>query len=103
MGKPRESRANREDECSGRFWEGRFRLRILLDEASLLARAAYVDLNPIHAAIAETPETSDYTGAKDQIDDLAKRQDRSRPSTHDWERSRRRRTSGWMSPIEIDE
>jgi len=96
-------RANRGDECTGRFREGRYKLQNLLDEASLLASAAYVNLNPIRAAIAETPETSDYTGAKDRIDDLNEREDRTRPSTHDWERSRRRRKSGWMSPIEINE
>lgn len=40
---------NAEDKTTGHFWEGRYKLQNLLDEASLLARAACVGLNPIRA------------------------------------------------------
>ncbi len=80
-------RANREDDVTGRFWEGRYKCVKLCDEAALLACLAYVDLNPIRAGIAPTPEASDYTSVQRRIESASGKPDR----------------DVFLSPLTIDE
>jgi REP element-mobilizing transposase RayT len=87
-------RANREDEEQGKFFQSRFKAVRLLDETALLACAAYVDLNPIRAALAETIESSDHTSAQRRCQTLAVCQKGAKPPTP---------LDRMLSPVQIDE
>jgi hypothetical protein len=59
--------ANKEDDCKGTFWESRYKSIAILDEEALLATCAYIDLNPVAAGIAATPETSRHTSVRRRV------------------------------------
>lgn len=93
-------RVNKEENNSGRFWAGRYKMTRILDETALLAVAIYVDLNPIRAGIAKTPETSCYTSAYDRIHaDGAARRNAVRGSSP---AAKSTRGDGWLSPIPLE-
>ena len=60
--------ANRQDGARGAFFESRFKSVAILDDEALLATCVYIDLNPIAAKIADTPETSDHTSIKQRLE-----------------------------------
>ena len=67
LNEPIARQANKEDHCTGHFWEARFKSHALLDEEALLTAMVYVDLNPVRAGITKTPESSNFTSVKERI------------------------------------
>jgi hypothetical protein len=59
--------ANKEDRVKGRFWESRFQCQALLDNAAIATCMVYVDLNPVRAGLAHTPEQSNFTSIQERI------------------------------------
>ena len=72
--------ANKEDNCTGRFWESRFSSQALLDEKALAACAAYVDLNPIRAGLAKSLTESEHTSIKRRCEQAEQAQQPNHPN-----------------------
>ena len=70
-------RANQEDGCKGHFFEQRFYSGALLSERAIVAAMAYVDINPIRAAIEKTIEDCANSSIALRLADL------DRPVPHD--------------------
>lgn len=68
LNEPIARQANKEDGCTGHFWEARLKSQALFTEDALLSAMAYVDLNPIRACMAGSPEHSDFTSVKERIE-----------------------------------
>jgi len=67
LNQPIARQANLEDKCTGKFWESRFTSQALRSEEALLSCMAYVDLNPVRAEIADTPEHSAHTSIRERL------------------------------------
>ena len=59
--------ANKSDGCRGAFWAARYKSIAILDDEALLACSVYVDLNPLAAGIAQTPESSEHTSVRQRV------------------------------------
>ena len=59
--------ANKQDNMKGTFWDSRYKSIAVLDEEAILATCAYIDLNPVAAGVASTPEASPYTSIRQRV------------------------------------
>ena len=93
--------SNAEDECTGRFWEGRFKAKVLDSEEAIAACMVYVDLNPVRAGIAESLQTSDYTSVQDRMADVESANEVESTDAKDV-RIEHGQRAGWLSPIPLE-
>jgi len=70
LNEPLAKQSNKEENCTGSFWEGRYSAQALLDEAAIFSCMAYVDLNPVRAKITEKLDESNNTSIKKRLNKI---------------------------------
>jgi len=65
---------NQRHKTSGFFWGGRFKSKIIEDDAALLRVMTYIEQNPVRAGIAEKPSDYTWCSAGDTKNRLAENQ-----------------------------
>ena len=70
-------RANREDQCTGRYWEGRYKCQRIADAGALFMTMVYVDLNPVRAGVVDRPEAARHTSLGKRLEQTKPKVDRS--------------------------
>lgn len=69
LNEPIARRANQEDDCTGRFWDGRFASDGLPDERALCACMAYQDLNPVRAGMTDRVDAPEHTSLQRRLEE----------------------------------
>ncbi|MCA9132300.1 MAG: hypothetical protein KDA45_04070 [Planctomycetales bacterium] len=59
---------NKAEDCSGSVFEGRYKSIAVIGEEALLSVNVYIDLNPLAAGLAATPEECPYTSLKQRVE-----------------------------------
>ena len=82
-------RSNAESGTSGHFWESRYKCRECLDKSAILLCGIYVDLNPIKAGEAKSPETAVHTSIYARLQAQSQRKNASN------------RADGWLGELTL--
>lgn len=64
-------RSNIEDNCTGRFWDGRYLSKPLPNERAVLACMAYSDLNPLRAGDTNRVDAPTHTALRRRLEEAA--------------------------------
>ena len=90
--------ANRQDKTRGAFFEERFKSVAILDEESLLAVCAYIDLNPVAAGIVAVPEASPHTSVTTRVEHV-----KAQGRTGDLEVAKHGGVAGSVASVDLEE